>query len=60
MFFFSPKFFLLTAIVITVVVVVVFITLTDRAPTIFTKQKTEKTLHAVANPVRGLLDREAN
>ena len=43
-----------------VVVVVVFITLTDRAPTIFTKQKTEKTLHAVANPVRGLLDREAN
>ena len=39
-----------------VVVSVVFITLTDRAPTIFT----ETTLHTVANPVRGLLDREAN
>ena len=46
------------SVVVVVVVVVVFITLTDRAPTIFTNRK--KTLHAVANPVRGLLDREAN
>ena len=43
-----------------VVDIVVFITLTDQAPTIFTNRKKKKTLHAVANPVRGLLDREEN
>ena len=38
-----------------VVVVVVFITLTDQAPTFL---QIETTLHAVANPVRVLLNRK--
>ena len=50
--------FMATCVRVVVDVVVVFITLTDRAPTIFINIKT--TVHAVANPLRGLLDREAN
>ena len=46
-----------TVVAAVVVAVVVFITLTDRAPTISTNKKT---LNAGVNLVRGLLDGETN